>query len=248
LEQLAPLGINVTFLITQIVNFVLLAFILYRVAWGPITRMLDKRRETIAKGIEDARVAAEARANAEKEAEAILAKAQTEAEANLRGVNERADRLEVELRAALEKKIEAERTAALSEFEQERLQLLAELRAQVPALAIAAAQKVIGENLDEKRQHALLNEFFSGIKAGKVVVLDDAALTGSSAQVISALPLTGDEQQQVRSQVLSKLGSGAEVTFHVDPGILGGLVVRAGGKMVDGSVAGQLEGLRRSLS
>jgi F0F1-type ATP synthase delta subunit len=37
------------------------------------------------------------------------------------------------------------------------------------------------------------------------------------------------------------------VVFKVDPGILGGLVVRVGDKIVDGSVAGKLEGLRVSL-
>jgi len=49
---------------------------------------------------------------------------------------------------------------------------------------------LIGENLDEKRQHALLDEFFSGVKDGKIVVLEGSAVNGDKAEVTSALPLT----------------------------------------------------------
>jgi F-type H+-transporting ATPase subunit b len=46
--------------------------------------------------------------------------------------------------------------------------------------------------------------------------------------------------------VLTKAGA-KDVTFRVDPSILGGLVIRVGDKVLDSSVAGKLEGLRQSL-
>ena len=52
----------------------------------------------------------------------------------------------------------------------------------------------------------------------------------------------------VKKDVLSKIGSQATVTFRVDPSILGGLVIRAGGKVLDASVSGQLESLRQTLA
>jgi F-type H+-transporting ATPase subunit b len=113
-------------------------------------------------------------------------------------------------------------------------------------LAIAAAQKLVGEALDEKRQHALIDEFFSGVKAGKVVLLNDADFKGESAEVTSALPLEAGEQEAVKKNILSKVGAQA-VTFRVDPSILGGLVIKVGDKVLDGSVSGRLEGLRQSL-
>ena len=39
-----------------------------------------------------------------------------------------------------------------------------------------------------------LAEFFSGVKSGKVVVLEGSTFKGASAEVTSALPLTADEQ------------------------------------------------------
>jgi F-type H+-transporting ATPase subunit b len=152
-----------------------------------------------------------------------------------------------EVKAGAEKEIESERDATLAEVAEERNRMLADLRGQVAALSIAAAQRLIGASLDEKRQHALLDEFFSGVKSGKLVVLEGNELTGDAAEVTSALPLNKDEQDSIRKNVLAKMGAQAKVDFVVDPQILGGLVIRVGDKVIDGSVAGQLEGLRKSL-
>jgi F-type H+-transporting ATPase subunit b len=92
----------------------------------------------------------------------------------------------------------------------------------------------------------LIDEFFSGVKSGKVVVLDDVDFKGESAEVTSALPLNDNEQDIVKKSVLEKVGA-KTVAFRVDPSILGGLVIKVGDKVVDGSVAGKLEGLRQSL-
>ena len=61
----------------------------------------------------------------------------------------------------------------------ERERILGDLRSQVASLAMAATQKLIGEALDEKRQRSLIDQFFSGVKSGKVVVLEDADLQGA---------------------------------------------------------------------
>ena len=115
------------------------------------------------------------------------------------------------------------------------------------ALSMAATQKLVQELLTQERQRGLLKEFFSGVKAGRVVVLEDAEVTGAAAEVTSALPLTADEQSLVKSEILGKLKEGASISFRVDPKILGGLVVRVGDRVVDGSVAGQMLALRQSL-
>jgi F-type H+-transporting ATPase subunit b len=240
------LGINPGFLLIQIINLIIAYVVIAKWIVGPIMGLLEKRRQTIAQGLEDARVAAEARANAEKEAAKVMAEAQAESGRIVREATERAASAAKEVRSAADAEAAKARDAALAEVEGERNRILGDLRGQVAALSIAAAQKLVGEALDEKRQHALINEFFSGLKSGKVVVLDGADFKGDSAEVTSALPLTGDEEAVVKKDVLTKVGAQA-VTFRVDPSILGGLVIRVGDKVVDGSVAGKLEGLRSNL-
>jgi len=241
------LGISLGYFIFQVANFTVMAILLYAWAYKPIVKMLETRKLKIAQGLEDARVAAEARANAEQEAAKILAEAQSKANAVVREATERAEVAVKEVHASAEADAVKVREAAKVDAQIERDRILGDLRGQVAALSIAAAEKLVGEALDEKRQHALLNEFFAGVKAGKVVVLEGATLSGTSAEVTSALPLSADEMEVVREDVLTKMGSQATVTFRVDPSILGGLVIRAGGKVLDASVAGQLESLRQSL-
>ena len=242
------LGLNLGYVLVQIISFLVMVVILRAWAYKPILKMLEDRRNRIAQGLEDARVAADARANAEKEAEEVLTSAQQEAAAKVREATERAEEASREITAEAEKQASEIRTAAAAEAEQTKNQALGELRGQVGALAIAAAQKVIGEALDEKRQRALIEGFFSGVKEGKVALLEDEALSGASAEITSALPLTSKEQETVRSEIVERMGSDADISFQVDPNILGGLIIRVGDKVLDSSVSGKLQGLRQSLS
>lgn len=242
------LGINLGYFLVQLLNFAIIFVVLRTWVYKPVVKMLEERRERIAKGLEDARIAAEARENAEEEAQKILNEARTKAAAEAREVTARAEQQAKEIRAAAEAEAGKAREKALADVEAERARILGDVRGQVAALAVSAAQKLIGENLDAKRQRALIDDFFSGVKSGKVTVLEDAgAVSGSGAVVTSALPLTDKEQETVKKDVLKKLGGKGEVEFKVDPRILGGLVVRVGDKVLDGSVSGQLANLRQNL-
>ena len=241
------LGLNLGYLLVQIFNFAI-GFVVLR-AWivKPIIALLEKRRAAIAQGLEDARIAAEARANAEKEAREIIARAQAEAQQKVREAADRAEQAAREVQARADAEAAKIREDARLELAQERDRTLTDVRGQIAALSMAATQRLIGEALDEKRQHVLIEEFFSGVKSGKVVVLEGASIRGASAEITSALPLTPAEAETVKRDLLAKIGSQATVTFRVDPNILGGLVVRVGDKVLDGSVSGQLETLRQSL-
>ena len=235
------LGINLPFFLVQVVNLIIVYTVVAKWVVGPISGLLAKRRETIAKGLEDARVAAEARANAEKEAAKIIADAQAEASKVVREATERAEVAAKDVRSAAEGEAAKAREAAMAEAELERGRILGDLRGQVAALAISAANKLVGDALDEKKQRALLDEFFSGVKSGKVVVVGEE-LKGDTAVVTSALPLSNDEQTAVKKSVVAK-----DYSFKVDPAILGGLVIKVDEKVLDASVAGKLEGLRSAL-
>jgi len=235
------LGINVGLLIVQIIAFTIVFLTLNAWVYKPMLDMMDSRKTKIAQGLEDARVAAEARANAEKDAAKIIADAQAEAGKVVRESTDRAEVAAKEVRSSAELEATKAREAAMAEAELERGRILGDLRGQVAALAIAAANKLVGEALDEKKQRALLDEFFSGVKSGKVVVVGED-LKGDTAVVTSALPLTNDEQASVKKSVTAK-----DYSFKVDPSILGGLVIKVDEKVLDASVAGKLEGLRSAL-
>lgn len=241
------LGINLGLLIVQIIAFFIVFLTLNAWVYQPMLNMMETRKQKIAQGLEDARVAAEARADAQKEADKIRSEAQAEAAKIVREATERAATAGNDVKAAAVAEAAKAREAAVAEAEVERNRILGDLRSQVASLAIAAANKLVGESLDEKKQRALLDEFFSGVKSGKVVVLDENhGFRGESAEVTSALPLNKEEEASLRQDVLSRVGA-KDVSFRVDPSILGGLVIKVGDKVLDSSVAGKLEGLRQNL-
>jgi F-type H+-transporting ATPase subunit b len=246
---LEALGINLGYLFVQIFNFAILFVVLRAWVYKPILGLLERRRVAIAQGLEDARVAAEARANAEKEAQAIIAEAQAQAAQRVRESTERAETAAREITVQAEQDAAKHREAALADAAQERDRILADVRGQIVTLAMAAAQKLVKDGLDEQRQRALIQEFFSGVKSGRITALEGVSMNGGggSVEVTSALPLTPEEQDTIKRDILSKLGSQATVTFRVDPSILGGLIIRIGDKVVDASVAGQMENLRSGL-
>src|SRR5512136_2514344 len=102
------IGINPVFLLAQIINFVVLAVLLRALLYGPITKMLDERRAKIEKGLEDARQAEAARANAETERQKILDGARAEAHKIRAEANQQAEQAAAKMRA--DAQAEAEKT------------------------------------------------------------------------------------------------------------------------------------------
>src|SRR4030042_360388 len=113
------LGVNVGFLLFQIFNFTIVAVLLYAWAYKPILRALENRKNKIAQGLEDARIAAEARANAEQEAAKIIAEAQGKSSQVVREATERAELAMRDVRAAAEADAAKLREAALAESQAE---------------------------------------------------------------------------------------------------------------------------------
>ncbi len=243
------LGLSLGYLLVQICMFAIAILVISAWVIKPLLGVLEKRRVTIAKGLEDARIASEARENAENEAEKIIKTAQAKATEIVREASDRAEAVAREIKAQVDGELSKSRENAKAEMEGERSVLLGNLRSQVIALSIAGAQKLIGQSLmqDEKRQQALLEEFFSGVKGGKVVILEGEALQGTEAQVTSALPLREEEKAQVQAELLQKLGKGAVIKYHVDPNIMGGIIIRVGDRVIDGSIASQLADLKQTL-
>jgi F-type H+-transporting ATPase subunit delta len=77
--------------------------------------------------------------------------------------------------------------------------------------------------------------------------LDDARQGIARASVTSTLPLEPDEVAALKERLASSTDRRVELDLNVDPDLLGGLVVRLGDLLVDGSVRSRLERLRNRL-
>ncbi len=234
-SPLDPLGINTGLLAVQMLNFLILLGLLIPMLWRPAVNMLDARSEKIKKGIEDAAAGARARENAEAEAEKILAQARTEAQKVIDEARGRGDTVAKGIEQDARQAAEKTKADALADATVARDQQLGDLRDQVLNISTAVASRILGEQLDTKKQKALVDSFISDLPEG-------AKNLGGAVEVTSAMPLSDAEQSNVQKAI------GADsVTFSVDPAILGGLVVRSADRVVDGSVRSNLNKLSGSL-
>lgn len=67
------------------------------------------------------------------------------------------------------------------------------------------------------------------------------------AQVTTAIPLDAESLERIRVRLTEIVGKDVAVRAKVDPGIVGGIVVKLGGKRLDGSVRNQLERLKDQM-
>jgi F-type H+-transporting ATPase subunit delta len=67
------------------------------------------------------------------------------------------------------------------------------------------------------------------------------------AQVITAVPVDAELEKRIGTVLGKKLGASVQTEVRQDPGIIGGLVIRIGDRVIDNSVRTRLEQLRTAL-
>lgn len=95
--------------------------------------------------------------------------------------------------------------------------------------------------VDKGRFEALaeVREELEGIAAAEAAVVE--------VQVTSAVALAGDAEQRLRERLETGLGRTVTLIKHVDPEVVGGLVLRVGDRIVDASIRARIRQLRRHL-
>ena len=145
----------------QIVNFLILLYLLNRFLFKPVLARLDERQTTIREGLENAAAAARDRELARAEREAAMAEARKEAADMIARATKIAEDSRTEIVA--EARAEAEKVSkrAREEIVAEKDKALGELRTHVADLALAAAGKLVRREMDGATQRRLVEEFLS---------------------------------------------------------------------------------------
>jgi F-type H+-transporting ATPase subunit delta len=69
----------------------------------------------------------------------------------------------------------------------------------------------------------------------------------TTASVTSADPLADKAVAEIKTKLIKQLGKQVELAVKVDRSLIGGIVLRVGDQVIDGSLKGKLEALERSL-
>lgn len=126
---------------------------------------MNERTEKIRSEIEGAEAA---KAEAEKvltEYHAQLADARNEAARILEEARQDADAVKAERVAAIEPELAEMRQRAAAEIESSKAQALSELRGEITAIALGAAERVVERNLDDATNRALIDSYIDSVGA-----------------------------------------------------------------------------------
>ncbi|MGH2544259.1 MAG: F0F1 ATP synthase subunit B [Ardenticatenaceae bacterium] len=152
------LGINGPFLLAQIINFLLIMWLLRMYLYRPVLNMLEQRREKIRESLSAAETARAEAATRTRENEEILAQARREAQDIVRQAEESARRRADQILADANAEASARKERALQEAEYERQQAMAAVRDEVAQLSLSIARKTIGASLVDERAHGRIVE------------------------------------------------------------------------------------------
>lgn len=142
-------GIDKKILIAQIINFVIVAAVLYKFAFKPILATIEERKKTIADGLEFAEDAKAKLADSEKHHAATLQKAQQEAQAILAEARDNAKALADKGAEEASARSEDMIAKAKEAIELERKKMLTEVREEVTRLVVDTSSKVLSKELTE---------------------------------------------------------------------------------------------------
>ena len=234
-----------------VINFVILFGALFLITRKMIVRMFRERKEKIAQSLEQAE---QARQTAQ-EIGAGMENAKREAEQREKMLLSDTRRQAEEQSRATAQRGQAQVTAVMEEAAETERQLHRTMQEQVSAESIRRVTEQAAETLSQEafapQRKAMNSRFTAQVKDLVSARLSDVLTMEEqrpvSITVASAEPLTDDELAQLTA-MLKETFPLAEVSSEVDKSLIGGVRMRVGDTVYDGSLARQLERLNESAT
>lgn len=159
------LDIDFNAVLVQAIAFIVLVFVLGKVAFRPVTNMLDARTTEVQTTLDQ--IAADRRAMEESRAdyERRLAAIEAEAREHIQGAVKEAQQLREQMITDARTEADNIVTRGRDEIVREKQRALIELRTEVADLALTAASKIVGRSLDDKTHRDLIGDVIEQVGA-----------------------------------------------------------------------------------
>ncbi len=157
---------NGFWIVIAAVNFLFFLVVIQQFAFGPVTRILARRRERIEQGLLDADAARKEREETALERNRVLSEARHQANEILDRAQKGAQEVRERDLAAAREEIVRLRAQADAEIEADRQRALVDVRGQIADLALSAAGRVLGETMTAARERRLVEQFLAETPVG----------------------------------------------------------------------------------
>lgn len=145
--------------------FLIVLYLLKKLAWKPILKSLQDREQSIQSAIDEAKKVREEMASLKAGNEKILADAKAERDGILKEAREIKDKMIAEAKDRAAKEAEKLTALARASIQNEKMEAITELKNQVAVLSIEIAEKILKQELTEKdKQKAIINTLLQEVK------------------------------------------------------------------------------------
>lgn len=157
------LDVNPGLAVWTVITFLVLLFLLKKIAWKPILTALDQREKAIKESLEKAEKAKEEAQVLLNENQANLAKAGEEAKQIIEQSRHYAEKLKDQMIHDSKEQAQKIISDASAEIDRRKEAAFNELRGQIANIAIDAAEKILRENLDKEKQTQVVDRYINDI-------------------------------------------------------------------------------------
>lgn len=167
MELLTKLGIDLKLLLAQIVNFLILFFVLKKLVYKPLLGLMDKRKKMIEKGVEDTKKIEERLVRLEEEKKEILDKAASSAIAIIEKAKAQSEQDHAAAMAKAKDEISALAQRYRAGLKEEKEALVEEIKADMAELIVESSRKIIQKEFskdDQKRLEGAINQELKSVK------------------------------------------------------------------------------------
>lgn len=162
--MLEALGVDYAQLLTHAVGFLITLWILKRFAWGPILALMDERREKIAGEFAKIEQDKADVADLTDRYDAKLSEIDAERRARLVEAVDEGKKIAEEIKLAAQQAAREQADKAKLDLEREVAKAKVQLKNEMVAITIAAAEKVINEKLDDAKHRDLIGDFIDNLE------------------------------------------------------------------------------------
>ncbi len=153
-------GIQPHLLIAQIINFGIIVTVLYLVAYKPILRILDQRRDRIEKSLEQAKGIEERTQKLEAEIEKRLHEGREQATQIIAEAKDVGENARNEILVKTSKEISDLTLRAKEEIAREKEKMMEEIKDYIVRTSFLIVDKIVSEKLDDKTKEMMIDAAF----------------------------------------------------------------------------------------
>ncbi len=157
-ELVKTFHIEAGMLLAQLANFIIVFFVLYKFAYGPVLKMLQARTKKIEQGLQDAEASHKKLAEISEKEAAVLVEARKQSQEIIKKAEVAAVVQAQEIIVIAKEQTQKMLDVAQKQIEQEKTKILAEVKTEVANLVMLATEKIIDEKLDSAKDGALINQ------------------------------------------------------------------------------------------